>query len=187
VSNFADKYRVETGRKLGWNYSNDGDYFITICALNKGNLFGKIVDGEMILNKCGMIANNYILEIPKHFANVCLSAFVVMPNHVHILFHVETPNLASLQDNRKITLINYSHDNHPNYFPRLSQKSKQLVPKIIQQYKAYVKRQTKIDNIWFGWQSSYYDEIIENEKRFKVIKYYIKNNPNNWEKDRLNK
>jgi len=186
VTKFIDTYRIETGRKVGWNYSSDGFYFITICTLNKGKLFGKIVDGEMILNKCGEIANNCILEIPKHFANVWLEAFVVMPNHVHILFHVETPNLASLQDNRKVTLINYSHDNHPNYFPRLNQKSKQLVPKIIQQYKAYVKRQTKINNLFFGWQSRYYDEIIEDEKRFKIIKYYIKNNPKNWWKDRLN-
>jgi len=187
VSNFADKYRVESGRKLGWNYSNDGIYFITICTLNKGKLFGKIVDGEMILSKIGQIANDYIVEIPKHFANVCLSAFVVMPNHVHILFHVETHHGASLQDNRKVTLIKHDHRNHPDYFIRLNEFSNQTVPVIIKQYKSAIKKYANQNNIWFGWQSRYYDEIIENEKRFKVIKYYIKNNPKNWEKDKLNR
>jgi len=133
----------------------------------------------------GIIANQYLSDISKHFANVCLTAFVVMPNHVHILVRVETPYMASLQDNRKIALINYSHKNHPNYFPRLSEKSKQLIPKIIQQYKSAITRKINSKTVFFGWQSRYHCIIVENEIELLKIKNYIINNPKNWQKDKF--
>ncbi len=100
---------------------------------------------------------------------------------------VETHHGASLQDNRKVALIKYDHRNHPDYFSRLNKFSNQKVPIIIKQYKSAVKRYTRQNNLWFGWQGRYYDEIIEDEKRFLTIKYYIKNNVKNWGKDKLNK
>ena len=37
----------------------------------------------MLLNKEGIIANQCWLDIPKHFSNVTLDAYIIMPNHVH--------------------------------------------------------------------------------------------------------
>ena len=167
--------------------SNDGIYFITICTYCKNKYFGKIIDGNMVLTKIGQITNDYIADIPNHFANVCLDTFVVMPNHVHILFHVETHHGASLQDNRKVELIKHDHRNHPDYFSRLNEFSNQKVPIIIKQFKSAVKKYANQNKIFFVWQGRYYDEIIEDEKRFLTIKYYIKNNIKNWDKDKLNK
>ena len=82
MTNFADTYRVESGRKFGWDYSKSGVYFITICALNKGKLFGKIIDGEMVLNKRGEIAKEQILKTIEIRKNININAWVVMPNHV---------------------------------------------------------------------------------------------------------
>ena len=182
---FAEKYRSESTRLRNWNYSTPGIYFITICTLNHGNFFGRIIDNKMVYSLRGQIALDCLTDIPKHFADVCLTAFVVMPNHLPILFHVETPDLASLQDNRPITLIKYDHQNHPNYYPRMSQKSKQLIPKIVQQYKSTIKRVCKQQNIFFGWQSRYYDEIVHDQQRLSIIRQYIQNNVINWQKDKL--
>ena len=187
MTEFADRYRVETGRKIGWNYSNDGIYFVTICTYCKNKYFGKIGGEAMVFSQIGKIANDNILNIPTHFANVCLDEFVVMPNHVHILFRVETHHDASLQDNRKVILIKYDHRNHPNYYSRLSEFSAQKVPVIIKQFKSAVKRYANLNKIIFAWQTRYYDEVILNENRYKIIKYYIKNNIKNWNKDKLNK
>jgi len=40
-------------------------------------------DGEMILNEVGRIVEKTWQEIPYHFPNVILDAFVIMPNHFH--------------------------------------------------------------------------------------------------------
>jgi putative transposase len=45
-------------------------------------LFGEIVDGEMHLNAYGEIVQKWWHEIPNHFPNVELGAFIIMLNHV---------------------------------------------------------------------------------------------------------
>lgn len=184
-SKFADKFKIDLARLVNWNYSTTGNYFITICSCNHNNFLGKVDDEKIVLSKMGMIAHQCLMDISKHFANGCLTASIVMPNHVHILVQVETPYMASLPGNRKITLINYSHKNHPNYFSRLSEKSKQLIPKIIQQYKSAVTRQINPKTVFFGWQSGYHCIIIESEIELLKIKNYINNNPKNWQKDKF--
>ncbi|MFA7301143.1 MAG: transposase [Candidatus Shapirobacteria bacterium] len=145
-------YRVESNRKIGWNYSNNGTYFITICSYCKNKLFGKIVEGEMVLNECGDIANNQILKTIEIRKNILISDWVVMPNHVHILLSlrdrvVETPRGASLHENPKQITVIPSHKNHPKYYKRINIKSNQEIPKIINQYKSCVTRICRKDNL----------------------------------------
>jgi REP element-mobilizing transposase RayT len=54
-----------------------------------GNIFGKIIHGEMQLNANGSIADKCWKEIPRHFQNVELDEYVIMPNHIHgiIILH----------------------------------------------------------------------------------------------------
>ena len=70
-------------RLKGYDYTQAGLYFITICCQNRECLFGNIINGEMILNDAGNIANECWLAIPNHFPNVVLHEFVIMPNHIH--------------------------------------------------------------------------------------------------------
>ena len=46
-------------------------------------MFGEIVEGIMQRNDAGILANQCWLDIPNHYPQVALDAFVVMPNHVH--------------------------------------------------------------------------------------------------------
>ena len=43
-------------RLRGYDYSQAGAYFVTICTKDRECLFGKIVDEEMIFNEFGDIA-----------------------------------------------------------------------------------------------------------------------------------
>ena len=85
-------------RLKGYDYSQAGLYFITICCHNRECLFGEIVaptvgaenfppvnesSQRMILNDAGKIADECWMAIPKHFPNVILHEHIVMPNHVH--------------------------------------------------------------------------------------------------------
>jgi len=50
-------------RLKGYDYSQAGLYFITICCQNRNCLFGKIVDRKMILNDAGKMAVNWYFEL----------------------------------------------------------------------------------------------------------------------------
>jgi REP element-mobilizing transposase RayT len=61
-------------------------------------LFGDIVNGEMVLNDAGIIAQKYWLEIPSHFPHVELDEYIIMPNHVHgIICMAGVGNFSPLQ------------------------------------------------------------------------------------------
>ena len=73
----------QTLRLQGYDYSRPGLYFITICTQHREVLFGDVVDGRMVLNAGGRIAQTCWLDIPNHFPHAILDEFVIMPNHVH--------------------------------------------------------------------------------------------------------
>ena len=70
-------------RLQGYDYSQEGAYFITICTYEKKHFFGVIRDVSMQLSTIGEIANERWKLIPEYFPSVTLSDYVVMPNHVH--------------------------------------------------------------------------------------------------------
>ena len=88
---FRNKYRVETTRLRGWDYSQDGFYFVTICTNNRDCLFGEIVDDIMYLNDFGKIVNDCWFDLPNHYSNIILDAFCIMPNHIHGIIVIDNP------------------------------------------------------------------------------------------------
>lgn len=52
---FLNKYRISSHRLQGWDYANNGHYFITLVTAGRQMLFGDIRDGKMILNEMGQI------------------------------------------------------------------------------------------------------------------------------------
>src|SRR5919109_4323497 len=95
---YKDKYRIETTRLKEWDYSSNGYYFVTICTKDRECVFGNIIDGKMELLEIGEIAKQYWLEIPKHFQNVKLDKFVIMPNHVHAIVIIENDKNKNCRD-----------------------------------------------------------------------------------------
>ena len=70
-------------RLQGYDYSQEGLYFITICCENRELRFGKIENDEMILNEFGSIAYKEWAKLPERFPNFDLDVFQIMPNHIH--------------------------------------------------------------------------------------------------------
>ena len=77
------KHNRRSIRLQGFDYSQAGAYFVTICAQNRECLFGEIVDGEMWLNDAGRVVQKCWDDILVHFPYVEMDECVVMPNHVH--------------------------------------------------------------------------------------------------------
>ena len=51
-------------------------------------MFGEIIDGIMILNDAGKMADNEWGKISERFANVQLHEYIVMPNHFHAILEI---------------------------------------------------------------------------------------------------
>ena len=89
-------------RLRGWDYGKPGKYFITICCQDKVCLFGEVVQGKMILNQAGKIAQECWLAIPQHYPNTTLHEFIIMPNHVHGIIEIISKNTDSNQEKNEI-------------------------------------------------------------------------------------
>lgn len=76
-------------RLKGYDYSQAGAYFITICCEHRICRFGKIDVGagftpaQMILNEFGNIAYNEWAKLAERYKNFELDVFQIMPNHMH--------------------------------------------------------------------------------------------------------
>lgn len=102
-----EKHHRRSIRLQGYDYSQAGLYFVTICTHNREYLFGNIANGEMIWNDMGKIANEYWLEIPNHFPNAVLHEHIVMPNHTHGIIEltdVGASHVMPLPDNTDNTV-----------------------------------------------------------------------------------
>ena len=75
-------------RLSGYDYTQPAAYFVTICTFQRQPILGHIVDGHMHLSQAGRIASQYWQRLPRHFPNVRLDAWVIMPNHVHAILGI---------------------------------------------------------------------------------------------------
>jgi hypothetical protein len=65
-------------RLKGYDYSQAGLYFVTICCQDKICRFGEIETGEMILNDFGKIAYDEWEKLSERYSNVL---FGCIPNY----------------------------------------------------------------------------------------------------------
>ena len=56
----------KANRLKDYDYSQNGFYFVTICAESRKQYFGEIKNEKMVLNDGGETANQLLLEIPDH-------------------------------------------------------------------------------------------------------------------------
>ena len=166
---FKGKYRIDSNRCSNWNYSSNGEYFITICTANREHYFGEIVNAEMKLSEIGQTAYDEWLKTKRirPDMNITLNEFCIMPNHFHAII--------------KIDGINQNNMTIKNTF---GPQSKNLGA-IVRGFKSAVKKYATINNIEFAWQPNYHDHIIRNKEEFYRIRNYIRNNPKNWKEDRF--
>ena len=86
--NLQDRHHRRSIRMKGYDYSQPGAYFVTICTHGKQSLFGKIVDGEMKLNDFGRVVEFTWNDLVNHVDGIELGPFVIMPNHIHAIINI---------------------------------------------------------------------------------------------------
>ncbi|HYO89705.1 MAG TPA: hypothetical protein VER79_13735, partial [Candidatus Limnocylindrales bacterium] len=74
-----------------FDYAEERAYFVTVCACERGEMFGRVVGDTVQLNAAGEIARNCWLAIPAHFPSVEFDVYAIMPDHMHGIIVIQ-PN-----------------------------------------------------------------------------------------------
>jgi REP element-mobilizing transposase RayT len=180
-------------RLKGYDYSQAGIYFITICIQKKNCLFGEILNGKILLNDAGKMVASTWIKMPKQFNFVVLDQYIVMPNHIHgiiIITNVRAPLVGAQNNHNRIKYAEKNNSKKAGTRPASTFR----LGSIIGAFKSITTLKyingVKNDN-WkpFNkklWQRNYYEHIIRNEYELHNIRLYIINNPIKWEIDKQN-
>ncbi len=80
---YKNRYRIESARLPGWDYSRKGYYFITLCTKNRDRALGMICKGEMRLSRIGELVR---YEWERSFelrSELTCEIYCIMPDHIH--------------------------------------------------------------------------------------------------------
>jgi hypothetical protein len=65
-----NRHHQRSIRLKGYDYSQAGAYFITLCTQDRAGLFGKVVNGEMRLNDAGRMVLAEYSRLTERFSQV---------------------------------------------------------------------------------------------------------------------
>jgi len=160
-------------RLRGYDYSQPGAYFVTLCTQKRKRLFGKILNGEMRLNDTGRMVVNHWERLAEKYCHVLLDEYVVMPNHLHGIIVITDRGAGITQSGSEKTA---------------SLEKRKPVGGLIGAFKTLSTSQINQSLATIGnqlWQRDFWEHIIRNEHELNLIRAYIRNNPAQWFKDSL--
>ena len=180
-------------RLQGYDYSQAGAYFVTICTQGRACLFGDIKNGAMVLNEYGCAVRDEWLKISEIRAEIQTGEFVVMPNHFHGIVIIAEPIIGDIRERaiRELPLRTPNHSVgaiHESPLPLRQQRRQMTLSKIIGRFKMLTAKHINEIRQLPGisvWQRNYYEHIIRNEDDYRQIAEYIADNPHRWAEDTL--
>ncbi len=145
-------------RLRDFNYSAEGSYMITFNTMNRNPVLSRITtqtgapeDAYAVLTEIGETVEKSILEIPKHYKNVSVDHYVIMPDHVHIM-------------------VSFSEDEV------MKDLAHSKLSNIVHALKRVVTKQLG----YSIWQLDFYDQVVFSEKEYDAFRMYIEDNPKVW-------
>ena len=188
--------RRNTLRLQGYDYRVAGTYFLTLCVKGREMLFGRIEHGIMVVNEFGKIVETEWERTQEIRDTVFLDEYVIMPNHVHAILHLNdafvgpytqnTPTIGVGADGNPPAPCdsNVSSVNEKETYARTTSLSNVIA--------AFKRASTKGINDLRGtrgaevWQRSFFDRVLRNEHELSLARKYIFENPIMWEQDNEN-
>lgn len=184
-------------RLKNYDYSQQGSYFLTLVTQDRLHLFGKIEDGEMILNSVGKIVEEEWKKTLELRSNITLGQYIIMPDHMHMIITIHS-QIKSISTEEWI----HSNPKSPSH----------TIGAIIRGFKG---ASTKKINLFLNrtgelpfaptselpfaqkdlpfapttefyknkiFQRNYYEHIIRDQADYNRIEQYIIDNPINWKR-----
>ena len=167
VMEMEDKAKRKHPRMQGYDYSQAGYYYVTICTQDKLPILSKIRVGRGLapaadtsvveLSGKGRIIEEQLLALQERYVFARIDKYVIMPTHIHVI----------------VELLEDAAGASPR--PTLSD--------IICAFKSLSTRLCNLlDNLKSRkiWQASFYEEVIRSESAYLQIWKYIDDNPSKW-------
>lgn len=167
--------RRKKNRLDGYDYSQPGAYFITICVKDHKCLLGTVVGADdhigptVQLTKTGKVVEEFTRSIPG------VGHYVVMPNHVHMILHIsaKSPMEGPMWSSARTEDVRIG--------PMWSSAPTGVrVENLVRTWKTLITKSLG-QSIW---QRSYYDHIIRDEREYVEVAEYIMGNPGKWLDDK---
>ena len=170
-------------RLPGYDYSQPGAYFVTICVNQRQCLFGDIVDGQMVLNQYGMVVADTYQWLCQHYSYLHTDEWIVMPNHFHAIMVIADKSRRGVSRNAPTINKQQTANNSSNPIAK-----RKPLGRLIGAFKTVSTKKINILRDAPGtklWQRNYYEHIIRNQEAMDKIRHYIANNPISWSIDQL--
>ena len=198
-------------RLKGYDYSQEGLYFITICIEDRKCLFGEIVVSDingckqMILNDAGKMVERWYRELENKYPDKRCHEMVIMPNHFHCIIenielgnnielgaHVGAP-LRGRPTNNIDPQNNVDPQNNDSKFGLHNKKYNATIGNLVDWFKTmttneYIRGVKQSGWKRFDgklWQRNYYEHIIRSTEEYERIAVYIIDNPGKWQEDKF--
>lgn len=194
-----ERHHRRSIRWQGYDYARGAAYFVTICAEHRALLFGKVSDGQVVLNQAGHMVTLWWDRIVERFHGVRVDGFVVMPNHVHGIIVIDqeegTADIAVMANGRVDDKGGHVgpplHERRSAIVGASHRASRASLPEIVGWYKTmttndYIRGVKERDWPPFRgrvWQRTYHDRVICDDDELDRVRHYIAENPANWSAD----
>ena len=96
-----NKHHRRSIRLAGYDYSQAGLYFNTICIQKRKCLLANIVGESLVLNEAGKMVEMEWLALSERFPAIRLHEYIVMPNHFHGIIEIVGSPLVGDHQNEK--------------------------------------------------------------------------------------
>lgn len=145
---------------------------MTIVTQKRRRILGDVRAGRTVPSDLGSIIRDVWEAIPERLPAVRLDAFVLMPNHVHGIVYLDSPdaNAESVLVGAGLALPNCPAS----------------LPDVVRTFKSISTIEVNRHLRRTGqplWQRNYYERIIRDEDEWNRIRQYIIENPRYWEHD----
>jgi putative transposase len=181
-------------RLPGYDYTQQGAYFVTLCTHG-----GECLFDDPVLRR---VVETVWQELPRHFPQLSLDAWVVMPNHFHGILILSdardvvgamhsSADLSQRQASHQAEVLSWAEGPGRNAspLPIPSGAARGSLGAIIGNFKSMTARRINQIRKMPGtavWQRNYYEHIIRTEGTLNAIRKYIIDNPARWRLDKYN-
>jgi len=151
-----NKHHRRSIRLRGYDYTQAGAYFVTMCAQGREPRFATITSAGLLSTSAGLMLDGWWRKLPGKFSAVALDTYVIMPDHLHAIVWLQpssaeaTPLGTVMQWFKTMTTNAYIRGVRDDGWPAFDQRL---------------------------WQRDYYEHIVRDEAALERIRAYIGNNP----------
>jgi putative transposase len=147
-----------------YNYASTNLYFVTLCTYNKHQYFGRVRNGIIELSDIGQIVLECLQNRPRKLSYVSLDQFVIMPDHLHAIIHIDNPEAERTKKENTFTVKERS------------------LSEVVRNFKSAVTLLSRKNYPGMCvWQNRFHDRIIRSDQELHAIRKYIEDNPTQWE------